>query len=63
MLINFKAAKNSKAFKKYFANTSWLLAEKIIRLPVGLVLGVLVARHLGPGDFGTLNYALSFVRA
>ena len=48
-------------FRRYFANTSWLIAEKIIRLAVGLFVGVWVARFLGPEQFGTLSYAQAFV--
>ena len=48
--------------RRYFANTSWLIAEKIFRLAVGLFVGVWVARFLGPEQFGTLSYALSFVQ-
>lgn len=55
--INF----GSEAFKKYFANTSWMFAEKIIRLLVGFVVGIYVVRYLGPEDFGLFSYALSFV--
>ena len=46
---------------KYFKNTSWLFAEKILRMVVGLLVGVWVARYLGPEKFGLLSYALSFV--
>ena len=46
---------------KYFKNTSWLFAEKILRMVVGLLVGVWVARYLGPEQFGLLSYALSFV--
>ena len=48
-------------FRRYFANTSWLIAEKIFRLAVGLFVGVWVARFLGPEQFGTLSYAQAFV--
>jgi len=48
-------------FRRYIANTSWLIAEKIIRLTVGLFVGVWVARFLGPEQFGTLSYAQAFV--
>ena len=48
-------------FRRYFANTSWLIAEKIIRLAVGLFVGVWVARFLGPEQFGALSYAQAFV--
>ena len=48
-------------FQRYIANTSWLIAEKVIRLAVGLFVGVWVARYLGPEQFGTLSYAQAFV--
>ena len=48
-------------FRRYFANTSWLIAEKITRLAVGLFVGIWVARYLGPEQFGTLSYAQAFV--
>lgn len=50
-----------EGFQRYFKNTSWLFAEKILRLLSGLVVGVIVARYLGPEQFGLLNYAMSFV--
>ena len=46
---------------KYFKNTSWLFAEKILRMVVGLLVGVWVARYLGPDKFGLLSFAHSFV--
>ncbi|GAG26105.1 unnamed protein product, partial [marine sediment metagenome] len=48
-------------FKKYFANTSWLMAEKIFRIAVALSVGIYVARYLGPERFGVLSYAMSVV--
>ena len=48
-------------FRKYFANTSWLFIERIVRLGVVLGTGILVARYLGPELFGQLNYATGFV--
>lgn len=55
--INFR----SESFKKYFANTGWLMGEKIIRLILATVVNIFVIRYLGPEDFGKLTYALSFV--
>jgi len=46
---------------KYFKNTSWLFAEKILRMVVGLLVGIWVARYLGPDKFGLLSFAHSFV--
>lgn len=56
-MISFR----SQGFKKYFANTSWLMGERIFRMGVALFVGVYVARYLGPERFGLLSYASSFV--
>lgn len=37
------------------------MAERILRLTVGLFVGVWVARYLGPEQFGLFSYAQSFV--
>jgi PST family polysaccharide transporter len=42
-------------------NTAWMMADKIIRLGVGLVVWVWLARHFGPATFGAWNYAIAFV--
>lgn len=54
-------AKTHQGFRRYFANTSWLFAEQILRILAGLLVGVYVARYLGPEKFGLFNYALAFV--
>lgn len=50
-----------EGFIKYLKNTSWLFAEKILRLTVGVFVGIWIARYLGPKQYGILNYAQSFV--
>ena len=34
----------------------------ILRIPVSLLVGIYVARYLGPERFGLLSYALIFVQ-
>ena len=53
--------KNKNGFVKYFKNTTWLLIEKVLRMTLGLFVGVWVARHLGPAKFGLFSYVISFV--
>jgi O-antigen/teichoic acid export membrane protein len=43
------------------SNTAWLLADKIIRMGIGLFVGIWVARYLGPEQFGLLSFAFAFV--
>ena len=42
------------------ANTGWLFADKVLRMGVGLFVGVWIARYLGPVQFGLWNFALAF---
>ena len=51
----------SQEFRKYFANTSWLLGERVLRMTISLFVGIYVARYLGPERYGLLSYAVSFV--
>jgi O-antigen/teichoic acid export membrane protein len=43
------------------SNTGWLFFDNILRMGVGLLVGVWVARYLGPDQYGQLSYALAFV--
>jgi O-antigen/teichoic acid export membrane protein len=46
--------------KKILANSSWMASEQIIRMLVGLFVGVWIARQLGPYQFGELSFATAF---
>ena len=50
-----------RGIRRYGANTLWMLAEKGCRLVFGFLVGIYVARQLGPARYGLLNYAVSFV--
>ena len=45
---------------KIVENIGWLFIDKILRMGVGLLVGVWVARYLGPEQFGLLNFATAF---
>jgi PST family polysaccharide transporter len=46
---------------KILDNIGWLFFDKILRMGVGLIVGVWVARYLGPEQFGLFNFAAAFV--
>jgi O-antigen/teichoic acid export membrane protein len=46
---------------KALTNTGWLFGDQAIRMGVGLVVVVWMARYLGPEQFGLLNYAMAFI--
>ena len=56
-----KFPKVSSGLKKYFSNTSWLFFERVLKMIVTLIVGIYVARYLGPDRYGQLNYAISFI--
>jgi len=47
--------------ERYLSNTAWLLTEKIIRTLINFFVVAWVARHLGPAQFGVLNFAQSLI--
>jgi O-antigen/teichoic acid export membrane protein len=47
--------------RRYGGSAGWLMLDRIVRIGLGLTVSVLVARYLGPHDFGLLSFAVSFV--
>jgi O-antigen/teichoic acid export membrane protein len=47
--------------KKLAINSIWLTVDNVLRIVAGFLIGVWVARYLGPDDYGKWNYALSYV--
>lgn len=42
-------------------NGSWLFVDQLVRMTAGLLVGVWVARYLGPEQYGWLSYATAVV--
>lgn len=57
----FSILTSHPGFSRYFTNTSWLFLEQVLRIVIGLLVGVWVARYLGPKQFGLMSYVLAFV--
>lgn len=47
--------------RKIMGNMGWLMVDRVVRMGMGLFVGVWVARYLGPVQFGSFNFALAFV--
>lgn len=60
MFIKIQSVLKHQGFLRYFKNTSWLIAEQFLRIIAGLLVGIWVARYLGPQQFGLFSYALAF---
>lgn len=61
MLNKLNSLIDHQGFRKYFFNTGWLMVDKVVSLFLGFFIGIWVARYLGPGKFGLLSFAMSFV--
>lgn len=42
-------------------NVAWLFADQVVRMVIGLFVGVWMARYLGPEKYGWLNYATALI--
>ncbi|QBG47334.1 flippase [Verrucomicrobia bacterium S94] len=62
-LINsiFKILKLSGNREKVVRNVYWAVSGKVVQIASGLLVGILVARYLGPEQFGLMNYVISYV--
>ncbi len=49
------------ALRKVIGNTAWLMVDRIVRMGLGVVVSVWIARYLGPAQFGSLSFAIAFV--
>lgn len=47
--------------KKILKNIYWAMLGKIVNMVGQLFVGILVARYLGPEQYGVMNYVISFV--
>lgn len=47
--------------KKILTNVFWAMTGKIVNMFGSLLVGILVARYLGPEQYGLMNYVISYV--
>ncbi len=63
-MLNKLAAVSQKLspnLRKVLGNTGWLFTEKIVQMFLGLLVGLWIARYLGPERFGRFNFAIAIV--
>lgn len=47
--------------QKYLRNTTWLFAGRSFKMALGFIASAIVARHLGPDNFGIISYCYSLI--
>lgn len=50
-----------KELIEIFSNIGWLLSDKLLKLSLGLIVSIWLARYLGSEKFGILSYVTAFV--
>ena len=58
---NKKRYKSELEYRKIVDNIIWIIAGRFVRLGLGVIVASLVARHLGPLDYGRIVYVIAFV--
>lgn len=53
--------KNIFVGNKVIANTGWMMGERIFQMVLSLLVSMLVARYLGPTNYGIINYVAAFI--
>lgn len=49
------------AINRIVKNSSWIIADKVYSLFIGLFVTSIIARYFGPEKYGLFNYAFSFI--
>lgn len=57
----FKKLHLSETKEAIIRNLFWAALGKIVNLLSGLLVGIIVARYLGPEQYGLMNYVISYV--
>ena len=57
----FNKLNYSKNRRKVFRNLYWAVIGKVVNIISGLLIGIFVARYLGPEQFGIMSYVISYV--
>ena len=47
--------------QKIVKNLFWAVAGKVTTLLGGLFVGIIIAKYLGPSQYGLMNYVVSYV--
>lgn len=56
-----KRVEGRHELQKVLNNAGWLFGDRLLRMGVGLLVGIWIARYLGPSNYGMLSYAASLV--
>ncbi len=58
-LARLRAAWDRVGLRRAAGSAGWMLAERMLRLTGGLLVGLWLARYLGPASYGRYNFAIA----
>lgn len=61
MILVKKYSRLSDSRKNIIKNLFWAILGKVVNVLGALFVGILVARYLGPSQYGLMNYVISYV--
>ena len=61
MLSKYFRLTSNQSIMKYLRNTLWMFLEQFVKIISAVLVGVYIARFLGPESFGLLTYSLAVV--
>lgn len=53
------ATSTKNSFQRIASASGWLFFDRLLRLVFGLLVGILVARHYGPSQWGALSFVMA----
>lgn len=56
-----KVSNLSERTQSFIKNSGWMVFSRIYQMIFSLIVGSLTARYLGPGNYGIINYGLSYI--
>ncbi|TGK17290.1 flippase [Leptospira fluminis] len=56
-----RLTESPSSLSRIVTNSGWLFLDRAIRMGLGVVLGIWIARYLGPERYGSLNFVLALV--
>lgn len=61
LISRIKEKWGEAGFQKYFRNTGWMFGARVFTLLINLFVSIYIARQLGPEQYGTFSFIISFV--
>jgi polysaccharide transporter, PST family len=61
ILNKLSLLKSNFKLRAIIANVGWLLVDRILRMTIGLFVGVWIVRYLGAQQYGLFTYATAFI--